>query len=138
MLVMILMMFVLIVPCVAMVLLFLFGLLAVLLEVFGKNQPQTAKFIVVTCGCILIAWFLYTWKSGESTEANRDLINRLERDYRVIQHSLFSTRQLINNDQRMDRLEALVAYYGKNADEKARRDKTGSPQRVDTQENPLR
>lgn len=79
-----LLMFVFIIPCGAVILIVIFGLLGVLLEVFKEKKPQTAKFIVMIAGCILIAWIVYTWKTGERTEANRELINRLERDYRIL------------------------------------------------------
>lgn len=80
-----LLMFVLIVPCAAMVFMFVFGVIGVLLEIFKCHKPNITKYLVIISGCILIAWFLYTWKSGETTEANRALINRLERDYRSLQ-----------------------------------------------------
>lgn len=78
-------MFVFLVPCVAMSFMFIFGLIGVALEVFKCHKPIITKYIVIVSGCILIAWFLYTWKSGETTKSNRALINRLERDYRLLQ-----------------------------------------------------
>lgn len=80
-----LLMFVFVVPCAAMIFMFVFGLIGVTLEVFKCRKPMITKYVVVVSGCILIAWFLYTWKSGETTEANRVLIHRLERDYRSLQ-----------------------------------------------------
>lgn len=83
-----LLMFVLVIPGVAMILMLMFGLLGILFEVFKGKKPQTAKFIVIASGWILIAWIVFTWKTGERTEANRALIQRLERDYRVLQNEM--------------------------------------------------
>ncbi len=87
-----LLMFVFVVPCVAMGLMFVFGVIGVLLEIFKCHKPNITKYVVIISGCILIAWFLYTWKSGETTEANRELINRLERDYRSLQSEVSDIR----------------------------------------------
>lgn len=83
-----LLMFVLIVPAVAMGLCFIFGILGLLLEVFKEKKIQTSKVMLIVSGCILIAWLLYTWKTGESTEANKALIRRLERDYRILEEKV--------------------------------------------------
>ncbi len=80
-----LLMFVFVIPGIAMIFMFVFGAIGVVLEIFKCQKPQITKYIVIVSGCILIAWFLYTWKSGETTEANRALIDRLERDYRSLQ-----------------------------------------------------
>jgi len=87
-----LLMFVFIVPCAAMGFMFIFGVIGVILEIFKCHKPNITKYVVIISGCILIAWFLYTWKSGETTEANRALINRLERDYRLLQSEVIDIK----------------------------------------------
>lgn len=86
-------MFVLIVPLTAIFLICIFGALGILLEVFKGGRPQTAKIIVIVAGVILVAWLLYTWKSGERTEANRALIQRLERDYNALRGEFYGIKR---------------------------------------------
>lgn len=83
-----LLMFVFVIPCAAIIFMFVFGVIGVSLEIFKCKKPQITKYMIIVSGCILIAWFLYTWKSGERTESNRELIYRLERDYRSLQYDV--------------------------------------------------
>jgi len=81
-------MFVFVIPIIALIMCIVFGLFALVLEVFKQAKPQTAKVVIVVAGCVIIAWLVYTWKSGQGTEANRALIRRLERDYKDLQEEV--------------------------------------------------